>query len=883
MSLWRQLAAGIRVLVNRRAVDRDLADEIEHYFELTVAAHRARGLSPADAHRAARIDMGNAAVVREHVRGYGWENIVSGTLADFRFAARRLRNAPGFTTVAAITLALGIGASTTIFSAVDPIILEPLPYRRAADIVAIWDRSGDGARLEPTFGTYRELSERATSLERLAVMRPWQPTLTGATIPERLEGQRVTAGYFDVLGVSPALGRGFRDDEDRPGAPRVAILGHGFWRRRFGADSALLDQAIVLDDVQYTIIGIMPAAFENVLAPEADLWTPLRYDPSLPADGPEWGHHLRMVGRLRVGNDAARAGRELDAIARTPVPEFARPPWASFDDGLLVTSLKDDLIRGVRPVLFAVLGAVMLLLVIACVNVTNLLLARGARQRGELAMRIALGAGRIRLIRQMLAESLLIAAIGGALGLIVAWGGVQGVVALTPAAMPRAHAIALDGSVLAFAIGVTALVGLVVGVIPALAASRTDLHVALQRDSRRTAGGRGRARSTLVVVEVALALVLLTGAGLLLRSLERLFAIEPGFDSINVLTTLVQTSGRRLESDSATDRFFAEALAAVRDVPGVESAGFTSQLPLSGDADVYGVRFESAEFPSEAGQGAFRHAVTPGYLETLGIPLRAGRMPDARDVAGASPSVLINESFAKRMFGNRSPIGDRLLVGGADTTWSTIVGVVGDVRHASLAAPVADAVYVPTTQWPFPDRARWLVVRARTDPVPLAAAIRGAIWSVDPNQPIVRVAAMRDLLADSTAERRFALLLFEAFALAALMLAATGIYGVVSGGVAERRREIGVRAALGATPLDIVLLVLRRGVALAAIGVALGLPAAIAASRGLGSLLFEVSGLDAVTYVSVSLLLFAVAGVACWLPAARAAHVDPSLTLRVDG
>lgn len=883
MSLWRQLAAGIRVLVNRRAVDRDLADEVDHYFELTVAAHRARGLSPVEAHRAARIDMGNATVVREHVRGYGWENIVSGTIADVRLAVRRLRNAPGFTAVAAATLALGIGASTTIFSAVDPILLEPLPYRRAADIAAVWDRSEDGARLEVTFGTYRELTERSSSFERLAVMRPWQPTLTGATVPERLEGQRVTAGYFDVLGVSPALGRSFRADDDLPGAPPVAILEHGFWRRRFGADSAVLDRPIMLDDVQHTVIGIMPAAFESVLAPEADVWTSLRYDPTLPADGREWGHHLQMVGRLRAGTDVARARRELDAIARAPVPEFARPPWASFDDGLLVTSLKDDVIRGVRPVLFAVLGAVLLLLVLSCVNVTNLLLARGARQRGELAMRIALGAGRVRLIRQMLAESVLVAAIGGALGLIVAWGGVQGVVALSPAAMPRAAAIALDARALVFAIGVTALVGLVVGIIPALGASRTKLHAALQRDARRTAAGRGRARSTLVVVEVALALVLLAGAGLLLRSLERLFGIEPGFAASNVLTMLVQTSGRRLESDSATDRFFAEALAAVRDVPGVQSAGFTSQLPLSGDADVYGVRFESAEPASAAGQGAFRHAVTPGYLETLGIPLRAGRLPDASDARGTPSSVLINESFAKRVFGNRSPIGDRLRIGGADTAWSTIIGVVGDVRHSSLAAPVADAVYVPTTQWPFADRAMWLVVRARTDPVPLAAPIRAAIWSVDPNQPIVRVAAMRDLLADSAAERRFALLLFEAFALVALALAATGIYGVVSGGVAERRREIGVRAALGATPLDIVMLVLRRGVALAAVGVALGLPAAIAASRGLSSLLFEVSALDPITYASVSALLFIVAAVACWLPAARAANVDPALTLRVDG
>jgi putative ABC transport system permease protein len=661
------------------------------------------------------------------------------------------------------------------------------------------------------------------------------------------------------------------------------ILSDGLWRRRFAGDRGIVGRQVTLNGNPYTVIGVMPSAFENVLAPTAELWAPLQYDASLPPQGREWGHHLRMVGRLRPDVRTEHARREADVIAHTPLAEFPRVPWASLQQGFIVNPLQDDVTRGVKPALLAILGAVLLVLMIACVNVTNLLLARGAQRRGEFAMRVALGAGRARLIRQLLTESLLLAFVGGALGMVVAGIGARALVALSPLGLPRVGAIRLDVAVFAFAMGVTTLIGLVVGLMPALHASRSDPQSGLQRSSRRTAGGHRLTRGMLVVAEVALALVLLVSAGLLLRSIERLLAVSPGFDASRLLTMQVQTSGHRFDDDSATHRFFAQALNAVRQVPGVAAAAFTSQLPLSGDFEKYGVQFESIPAGnSEEDQSAFRYAVSPGYFETIRIPLRRGRLLDAHDVASAPRAVLINESFARRKFRGRDPIGQRVHVGSTNQPWYSIVGVVGDVKQTSLAMDQADAAYVTSAQWPFADRARWLVVRSRGDAASLAPAIRNAIWSVDKDQPIVRVATVADLLAASAAERRFALVVFEAFALVALVLAATGIYGVLSGSVTERIREIGVRTALGASRGNILSLVVRQGMALTGLGVLIGLAGAAAASHAIVTLLFGVSRLDPITYLGVIVLLLGVSGIACWVPAWRAARVDPSITLRAQ-
>ena len=882
MRLLRSLARGLRALTRRRDSDEDIADEVRHYLDQATAAHIRSGLTPAEAHRAAQLEIGNASVVAEQVRSYGWENLIETLFTDVRYASRWLRGNPGFTVVSAITLALGIGATTAIFSAVNPILFEPLPYPSADRIVAIRYALADGSRGEQAFGTFREMLMRSRAFDALAVMRAWQPTMTGPAEPERFDGQRVSAAYFRVLGVRPAIGREFDPADDRPNGSNVVIISNALWRRRLHADSAIVGRQIRLDDRLYTVLGVMPSGFASVMSPTADVWSLLQYDPSLPPNGREWGHHLRMFGRLRAGVGIDQASRDLDAIAHTPVPEFLRPPYASMERGLPMTSLQSDIVSGVRPALLGVLGAVVLVLIIACVNVTNLLLARGAQRRGEFAMRAALGAGRARLTRQLLTESLLLAMTGGVAGIGVATIGVRALLALRPADLPRADAIGVHGIVFVFALAATTLIGLAVGVVPALHASRHDLQATLQQASRRTP--RQVTRRVLVVAEVSLALVLLTGAGLLLRSLERLFAIAPGFNSSHVLTMQVQASGRRLD-DASTKRFFADALDAVKRVPGVEAAAFTSELPLSGEGqlETYGVKFEHGANPDEPSV-AFRYAVTPGYFEAMGIPLRDGRAFDASDLnAAAARPVLVNESFAKRKFPGQDPIGQRVRFGGnPDRPWDVIVGVVGDVKQLSLAATQSDAVYVTTAQWLWADQAQWLIVRVRGDAAGLTTAVRSAVWSVDKDEPVVHATTMDALVAASEAQRRFVLIVFEAFALVALTLAATGIYGVLSGSVSERIREIGVRSALGASRGSILTLIVRQGMTLATLGAAIGLAGALMASRALTTLLFGISRVDAPTYAGVTALLLAVSAAACWLPAWRAARVDPAITLRSE-
>jgi putative ABC transport system permease protein len=812
-------------------------------------------------------------------------------LQDISFAWRQLKKAPGFACTAIVILALGIGGTTAIFSAINPILFEPLPYPQASRIMMIWDAGDGGARQPQTFHTYREIAERNRSFESVAVMRLWQPAFTGAdssaTQPERLDGQRVTAGYFRTLGVRPVLGRDFEPAEDVLNGPRLVILGDSLWKRRFGGNSAVVGSSIKLNGDDFTVIGVMPSSFDNVLSPSAQLWTPLQYDSTniTSTQTREWGHHLAMIGRLRAGVNVDQARSDLALIAKTPVREFPRPAWASLTAGLIIQPLREDIAGDVKPALLAVLGAVMLVLAIACVNVTNLLLARASQRQGEFAIRAALGAAQPRLIRQLLTESILLAFLGGAFGMLVAQAGVRALVALSPADLPRLNAISVNASVFAFALGVTALVGVIVGLIPALQSSRRDLNVRVQQGSSRTASSHHTMRRALVVGEVAIALVLLVGAGLLLRSLDRLFAINPGFSASHVLTMQVQASGHRFDDENARAAFFAQALSAVQGVPGVTSAAFTSQLPLSGDTESYGVQFE-ADAGTSNSEAGLRYSVSPDYFVAMQIPLRRGRLIDEHDIVGAPTAVLISESFAKRKFPNEDPIGKRVRVGPdagqSDRPWGIVVGVVGDVRQTSLALDAPDAFYTSSKQWSWIDRAQSLVVRTRGDAAVVAPAITQAIWSIDKDPPIVRIATMDNLLATSEAQRRFVLILFEAFGLIALVLAATGIYGVLSGSVTERTRELGVRSALGAPRISIVRLVIGQGMTLTIVGIGLGLVGAAAATRVIATMLFGVSRLDPLTYLGVTALLAIVVAIACSLPAWRAARIDPIVALRYE-
>jgi len=885
MSLWRQLSRGVRALINRPAADRDIADEIDQYLDDAAAAFEASGLSPEDARRAARQQLGSVTATREQVRAYGWENVVETTIADIRHAVRRVRRYPSQAVVAAFTLALGIGASTAIFSAVNPVLFQPLPYPDSGRLMLVWDAQG-GARLDVTFGTYRELLARSHSFESMSVMRPVQPTLTRVAEPERLDGQYVSADFFRVLGVRPALGRDFEAADDQrfqPNGPFVAIISDTLWRRRFNADPELLGRQISLNDVPVTVIGIMPAGFEHVLSPTAEIWSPLMYDTALPLNGREWGHHLRLVGRVRPDIDPESARQELDAIARTTLAEYPRPQWAALQDGFIANSLQSELTRSVKPALLAVAGAVILLLTIACVNVTNLLLAQGAARRSELLVRTALGASRSRITRQLLAETLLLASLGGILGIVLAHTTMDALLALTPPELPRASVITIDNSVLAFAAGLSLLIGLLVGLLPARHGFNAGVPGGAPQHSMRIASGHQFTRRSLVVAQVALALVLLVAAGLMLRSVQRLFAMPPGFNPNELLTLQVQTAGQRFRDAGTTHRFFAQALEAVRQVPGVTAVAFTSQLPLTGDADQWGVHFESVPRPAaDEACDCYRYAVSPGYFEAMGVPLRAGRALDAHDVDGAPLAAVINESMAKRRLPGVDPVGQRLHIGPNSGPWFTVVGVVGDVTQTSLAVNRSDAVYITAEQWRFADNARWLVVRAHRDAAALTPAIRRALASVDKDQPVIRVATMDERVKISAADRRFALLLFEAFGITALILAAIGTYSLLSGSVTERTREMGVRAALGASRFDILTLVLRQGMTLTGIGIAIGIVGAGLASRALVTLLFGITPLDAITYFSVALLLTVVSIVACAMPAWRASRVRPSVALRFE-
>ncbi len=881
----RQLTRALGALFRSRRADAEVADEVAHYLDEAAAAHQSRGLSPEAARRAARLEVGSPVAVRDEVRTSGWEHLVEASLRDVRFALRKLGKSPLFTATAVLTLAIGIGASTAVFSAVHPILIEPLPFPDADRLVTLDDWTSDGGAMPVTLGTFDEIRARSRSFEALAAADPWHPSLTGTGTPERIEGQRVTAGYLGVFGAIPIAGRGFTREDDRPGAPNVVVLSRALAIRRFGGVREVIGQTIDLNGDPYLVIGVMPPGFDNVLAPAVEAWAPLRERASGDLNGREWGHHYLMVGRLAPTSSVTTASREIVAIGAAPTGEFPRPVWANLQQGLLIRPLQESITRSARPALYAIVASVLLLLVIASVNVANLLLARGAQRRDEFAMRMALGAGGRRILRQLLTESVVLALLGGALGLLVAQLGIKALVAVSPPGLPRLEAIRLSGPAFGFAAGLTTLIGLVVGLVPAWGASRVAATEGLQRGSSRNTTRGTRTRSGLVIAEVGLALTLLVSAGLLFRSVGRLTSVAPGFDPSQVITMQVVEAGHEFDSDAARLQFFEQTLEAVRHVPGVTEAGFTSELPLSGDVDGYGYEAESQpeSRPGEDG-AALRYAVSPGYFTAMRIPLVAGRLLAETDRRGAPPAVVINESFAEQLFGRRNPLGQRLRFGPqmGRGQWMEVVGVVGDVKHYSLAVDAPAAFYTASSQWVWVDNVVTLVVRTSGSPVTLLPGLKAAIWSVNPHVPIQRTQTMTGFISASAGNRRFTLLAIEVLALTALLLAAVGLYGVISGSVAERVREIGVRTALGATPWNVMGQVVRQALALTVAGVAIGIAGGYAASRVITSMLFGVRALDPVTYAGVIVLMVGIGLLAAWAPARRAVGVDPLTALRSE-
>ena len=813
---------------------------------------------------------------------------------DLRFAMRGLLRRPGFTAVVVLTLALGVGANSAIFSVVNGVLLRPLPYQRPGEVATLWDRWPGNPQGELSQPEYWDLKEQNRSFSRLAVYAGGSLTLTRSGEPERLRAGFMSGDALPLLGVAPARGRAFTTDDDRPGAPRVVLLGDGLWRRRFGGDPAIVGRTVVLDDQPATVVGVMPAGFQlptHYAGPGMEIWAPLQLDPAIDRSERGW-HWINVMGRLRPGVDIGSASLEVGALARRmreTYPGEYKPAFGGF-----AVIAADDLVGEIRPAILVLLGAVGLLLLIACANVAGLLLARAEARQREIAVRTALGAGAGRLARQLLTESLVLALLGGALGALLADWGVRALVAAAPPTLPRLDAVHTDGWVLGFTLLVSAATGFLFGLAPALQAARPDLTVALAEGGRSgSSAARQRFRRGLVVAQIALALMLVTSAGLLIRSFVHLRGVDPGFDPTHLLTAEVELSAVRYDSPARIRGFYAELVDRLGALPGVDSAAAVRALPMTGRLEIgdwsFVIEGRHADPPVPADRiNADWQSLTPGYFETLRIPVLQGRAIEPRDRAGATPVVVVNRTLARQAWPGENPIGRRILLGGGgvDSVWRTVVGIVGDVRHRGLTAAPRPEMYLPYDQFPAgtgtPQRTMRLVLRTAGDPAALAGPVRAALAELDPAVPLVEVQTMEQALGAWAAERRLTMLLVAAFAALALTLGAVGVYGVMAHLVVQRTREIGIRIALGAVPREILGLVLGQGAGLAVAGVALGLAGALAASHLLARLLFEIRPTDPATYAGTALTLLGVAALAALVPALRATRTDPVEALRSE-
>jgi predicted permease len=808
-----------------------------------------------------------------------------GTLwQDMRYGVRMLVKQPGFTVVAVLALALGVGANTAIFSVVNAVLLRPLPFAQPDEIVTARGRSAErgdrGASLSyPDFLDWRQ---QAQSFDRLAVYNTASTLIREGNEPEAISGAVASADLLPLLKVEPLLGRNFTREEDQQQSAPVILLGYNLWQRRFGADPRVVGRQLRLSSQSATIIGVLPEGFKfPVDEGRTDYLQPI---------GPNIGEYfgrrsayfLRVVGRLKPGVTRRAAETEMRAIGERLEQQY---PDEGFRLGATLVPLHEELVGNVRPALLVLLGAVALVLLIACANVANLLLARAASRQKEVAIRTALGAGRLRIVRQLLTESLLIALVGGAIGLLLAMWGVDLLIASTPADIPRLQEVGLDWRVLSFTLFVSVLTGIVFGLAPALQASNVELNEALKEGGRGSTEGimRNRVRSLLVVSEVALSLVLLVGAGLLIKSFMRLREVDPGFDAKNLLTTSLTPSRAKYADAERQNNFYREVLGRIQALHGVDAAGFVDPLPLSGNSSSVTFTVEGREVAPGRLFSSNRRMISPEYFRAMRIPLLEGRAFNEHDTKDTPLVLIVNETFARRFFPGTDPVGKRVLIGASPEQPNPppheIVGVVGDVRHEGLDTEAGPEYYVSYQQTPL--RHGSLVVRTTSvEAASMAASLRSTIKQVDQEQYIPSFEPMQQLLAESFARRRFNMMLLGLFASVALVLASVGIYGVMSYAVTRRTHEIGIRIALGARSHDVVGMIVRQGMTLVLAGLLLGLAGAFALTRIMASLLFGVSPTDALTFIAVSALLAGIALLACLIPARRATRVDPMVALR---
>jgi putative ABC transport system permease protein len=795
---------------------------------------------------------------------------------DIRYGIRMMLKQKGFTVVAVLTLALGIGANTAIFSVVNAVLLRPLPFTEPERILWIGGWAGSDKEQGVTPADFLDYQEQSQSFEPLAasVSEGVPMNLSGDGEPERLKGALVTANYLDVFGVKPALGRTFVAEEGQEEGARVVVLSHALWTRRFGADPAVVNQTITLDKRQFTVVGVMPPQFQY--PPGVEVWQPFSFpaSPQGPFRSREL-HFLRPVAKLKPGVSRAQAQAEVEGIARRLQTLY---PKTNANRSLFLMPLQERVVGNIRLTLLVLLGAVGFVLLIACANVANLLLARAAARQKEIAVRLALGASRGRVVRQLLTESLTLALAGGAAGALLANWGVKLLVTLAAAYLPRVDEIRVDTPVLVFTLAVALLTGLLFGLVPALQSMRLDLTEALKEGGRSAGGGTHRQRtlSLLVVGEMALAVVLLIGAGLLVNSFVRLRQVGSGFDEKNLLTVRVDLPNPYGQPERKA-LFFDQLQQRVAALPGVEAVGLVTELPLARQSADLPFNIEGRP-PQAAGQ--VPHAdirnVNHDYFRAMRIPLRTGRYFTEAEVHDSAKVILISEVLAQRFFADENPLGQRLRLSSLSKEPYEIIGIVGDVRHRGLNAELRQTIYFPTLGLGYSN----LVIRTATDPASLAAAVRKEVTAIDPNQPVANVKTMEQWVSESVAQPRFRTLLLGVFSAVALLLSVIGIYGVMSYAVAQRVHELGIRMALGAGADDVLRLVIGQGMKLALAGVTIGLLAAFVLTRLLKDLLFGVQATDPLTFTAIALLLTLVALLACYLPARRATKVDPLTALR---
>ena len=806
-------------------------------------------------------------------------------LKDVRYGVRGLLKRPGFTIIALITLALGIGANTAIFSVVNAVLLRPLQFRDPEQLVVVWEEASFAGfpTNTPAPANFVDWKNQTQSFADMAAASSDSFNLTGDGEPERIQANSVNANFFQLFGVQPLIGRGFLPEEDRPGGNKVAVLSYSLWQSRYGGDRGVINREILLNGQKHTVVGVMPAGFQ-FLENDVRLWVPLALDQEELAN--RGGHYLQVVARLKPGVVLSQAQADMNAVMRRIATDH---PAETFDGklGAVVMPLRDQLVGQSRGSLTVLLVAVAFVLLIACANVAGLLLARAVARRREIALRMALGAARVRVVRQLLTESLLLAIVAGVLGSVLAYASFTFLQGLIPEQMTLSASLKLDVRILVFTLAISIVTGIVFGLVPALQAAKSDLNDALKQSSTR-ATASSRLRSTLIVFEVALSIVLLVGAGLLIQTLFQLFRQYSVLEPDKILTMRTILPREKYKEPQVRDNFYQQVLQRVEHLPGVVSAGYSTSVPLSWKGGTSGFFPEGTKTPIPGmAYDANHRQVSAGYLKTMNIPLRQGRYFDSHDNAQSMPVAIINETMARQYWPGENALGRRFKVGDPEDPklpWTQIVGIVGDIRQMGLDEPVKAEMYLPYQQinhyqWFIP---RDLAIRTSGDTSNLVGSVRQIIREVDPDQPVSNVATMEELLGTEAAQRRMGMIMLVGFAMLALLLASLGIYGVLAYFVTQHTSEIGVRQALGATPRDILFLVLKKGMGLTLLGVVIGLASAFALTRLMSSLLFGVKASDPLTFVAVPLLLAFVALLACYIPARRATKVDPLVALRYE-